>query len=368
MQQRIRFIAFNIFIIFSAFLLMEGTLALLLYSPRSIPGTVFPILREYYMDHDRNIIQLMPRLATYDSLRYYRLREGTFTFSNREFSVDFHVNSLGVRDDEASAQFPHAIVMGDSHGMGWGEHQDSTFANKIEHRLGIKVLNTATSSYATVREFRMLSLIKTDSLKCVIIQYCPNDFGENEAFLREGNKITIGTEQDYLNHCQVQGDITHYYPFKHIRKFFGIMGNHYKRNREPAPVAPEKTNDTKPEIDEATAFLNVIQSQLHKLPDGIPILVFSVRGRSTDASFSQSINTQLKKGLYPELLNRLYVLNLSEILTPEKYFLLDDHINHLGHEAISRQISIWFASIEAADSIPTTLASGPQSVLPNQIH
>jgi len=163
-------------------MLLEGVLGLLLAVPSFLPEKALGFTRVLYKTSGIELIHLEPECARYDPELLYTLRPGQCVFSNWEFSTEIRVNSLGVRDDEASLRTPEIIVLGDSHALGWGVDQDEVFAQRIERGSPFTVLNTGISSYATVRQMRLLDRIDTTNLKYLIVQYCDNDYRENKEF------------------------------------------------------------------------------------------------------------------------------------------------------------------------------------------
>ena len=146
-------VKYCLYLLFTTFILLgisEGIANLFLNNPSLIQNTIFiRPFKTYYKIYDRNAIQYVPEFGMYNNITSYTLRPGSFVFSNRAFSNHFSVNSIGVRDDEQSIVSPEIIVLGDSHAMGWGVDQDSTFAYLIDNRFSEHVLNAAISSYGT---------------------------------------------------------------------------------------------------------------------------------------------------------------------------------------------------------------------------
>ena len=139
-----------------AVLLAEGLLLTMYRHPAAwYPAGLRRFLTTEYFNR-RNIVQLDERHARYDPELFYTLEPGAFMFSNPEFSTQFVVNRIGVRDNQRSLEQPEIVVAGDSYAMGWGVQQDESFPELIERRTGRRVLNAAMSSYGTVRERRML--------------------------------------------------------------------------------------------------------------------------------------------------------------------------------------------------------------------
>ena len=145
--------------------LVEGAVALYFRHPIRVPR-LQAVARYIYGTVARDVVQFDPAFARYDAELLYTLRPGRFTFSQFEFRTPYEVNSLGVRDDEASLAAPEIVVVGDSVAMGWGVEQDETFAQLIERRTSRRVLNASVSSYGTVRELRLLDRIDRRGGRC----------------------------------------------------------------------------------------------------------------------------------------------------------------------------------------------------------
>src|SRR4029453_16623439 len=85
-------------------------------------GIVVNAYRSYYINFDRDDIQYNPACARYDPDLFYTLKPGSCTFANREFSVEYRINSLGggagrnlqchhrAQDALASAQHSRILV------------------------------------------------------------------------------------------------------------------------------------------------------------------------------------------------------------------------------------------------------------------
>src|SRR5262245_4382057 len=101
-----------------------------------LPAGMLLSFRRLYMMVDRPIIQYDPNMATYDPELFYTLKPGRFVFEAREFSTEYSVNSLGVRDDERSLDKPEIVVIGDSFAMGWAVQQEEAFPQLIERKTG----------------------------------------------------------------------------------------------------------------------------------------------------------------------------------------------------------------------------------------
>jgi hypothetical protein len=310
----------------------EGGFTLLLARPsllRWLPATTMSHVRRYYLANDRNMIQAMPECARYDPELFYTLKPGTFRFRNREFDDEFHVNRLGLRDDEASLRSPAIVVLGDSYAMGWGVAQDETIAEIIERETGLRALNAGIASYGTVREMRLLDRIDTSHLRYLVIQYCNDDFLENRPFTSHGNAFSVGDEGKY------QEDVRR--AARRKRYWFGRRTISFLRDVF-SPVEPPGPRPATPE-DEARYFVNTVLHAGRTDLSGVRLIVFEIaQSRAVDSAFVLELRRRAASEEYPAHIRNMRVLDLTGRLTPEDYYDLDDHLRKSGQLAVARAI------------------------------
>lgn len=327
MKKKYTVILYNVIVVLVIFGALEFYFEYKLAHPESLDGRMKIAAQNYYMKYGRQIIQYEPEMATYNEALFYKLKPGTFQFKNREFDTTFNVNSLGVRDDEASLNNPEIIVLGDSHAMGWGIEQEETFAELLQNSTEKKVLNTAISSYGTAREFKLLEQVNTDSLQYIIIQYCDNDYKENHSYYHNSNVLKISSKEVYDKLSSDQRAKGNYYIFKHVLKFPKLILN-ANTKEEPTEKSPK---------DEITVFLNVIK-QAKILNDKIKIIVVNINGRKTTNHFISNLRQTLQNEEWKELAKHIVPLDISSGLTTEKYNVLDDHMNANGHAFVASEL------------------------------
>jgi len=314
------------------FFAAEGSIALLLSNPRLIPaGYPLNLLRYYHANHERDIIQFSEECARYDPALFYTLKPGTCQFTNREFSVAYRINSLGVRDSEAALFDPEIVVLGDSQAMGWAVAQEETYAAVLGQMTGRKVLNAGVSSYGTVREMIMLGRISPARLKYIIIQYSENDYDENRIFVDNRRQFRISPEKKYEAVRRFHRQNTKYYPGKHIVTLIKIMASPdiTITDADPVPYHP----------NEAEVFLQVLQASPVDLR-GRQIIVFEANPYGANArSFLEKLAQEAGKPTYPAYIRNMIVLDLSRELNPGNYLRLDDHITAAGHRLIASRLA-----------------------------
>lgn len=269
------------------------------------------------------------KLSRHDSIMGYKFQSGiTGRFTNPEFNVEIKTNSLGVRDDEASLHDPSIVVLGDSHGMGWGVEQQERFSEVLEKQFDIKVLNTAITSYGTHRESKLLSQVDLDSCKLLIIQYCDNDLDENRVNYPNPQKSGIDARAFEVAGKQNTINKT-YFPFKGIfLSLRSLIINGLKKSPPPAPAAPAKPVTNVPAVkqEHAEAFFPYLE-RIRAIYKG-PIVVFDL------GVYNYPIVKEFESYQATHPAQDTYFFNVHPLLGRPEYFTIDDHINARGHGKI----------------------------------
>lgn len=329
-------ILYSVFLLTTVVILMDGTVNYLMgHGDILFAYYKHPYLnpfREYYARVDRKVIQYLPECGRYDEGLTYTLKPGTCRFHNREFDVEYRINSAGVRDDEASLAAPDIIVLGDSHAMGWGVKQEQTYADLIEQQTGMKVLNAAIASYGTVRELKMLSRLDTAHLKYVILQYTDNDALENREYLQHGNTLPIMPRAAYDRLVADHVKSTRYFFGKHswwtLSTLFGKL--------VPAASAAQAPPD--PKAEEADLFLNVL---LHSPVDlsHVKVMVMEINSYAGNSPvFLNKLGEKIAATAAPAWIRNLILLDLSRDLGVDKYFKLDEHMTADGYRVVADRL------------------------------
>jgi hypothetical protein len=311
----------SLFIIILEFLIFLG-----LEYPSRIPAMLLPAYKLYYQSSDRNIIQVTD-CACYDSGLFYILRTGGCQFKNREFEVENNINTAGLRDDEISLSHPKLVVLGDSYAMGWGVPQQESFPQVLEKISQQRVLNAGISSYGTAREVQLFNRLAPDSVQTIFLQYHANDFDENQTFVRNGYKLPIRSRKSYDSlrlHINKRED---YYPLKHISGICQAVSRKLMSSAK-APVSETRA---------ASVFMDVL-SHLNINKSQVRIIVFKMdeSSRINDA-FVNAVDSIATMPRFTDW--NISTLRISDILTNEDYFVLDEHINAQGHKKIADRMA-----------------------------
>ncbi len=325
-----------------ALLLAEGLLIGLLARPtllRRLPRNVAHHLRNYYLEHDRDLLQADACCARYDPDLFYTLKPGRFRFANREFDVAFEVNSLGVRDGEAALRAPEVVVAGDSFAMGWGVERDETFARRVQALTGLRVLNTGVSSYGTARELLLLRRVDTRHMRFLLVQYDRNDAWENVSFERHDGRLPIRPREAFEHTLSRAPQRRTYWPgrcvFEIVRAI--LDPGHHEPLEGPTPAPDEQ----------ARHFAYVLR---RLLPAGdYDVMVFELSPAAPpDDAFARALRAELRApGAAPA--QRVHVLELGRVLRPEHYFDLDDHLRATGHARVGEELARAIARVGASD-------------------
>ena len=316
----------------------EVVLRLIAFGVITVPDD--SLFRAYYMNAEREIISYLPTCARYDQDLTYTLKPGECRFANREYGTHLQVNSMGLRDDEASLQAPEIIVLGDSHAMGWGVQQEDSFPQRLEQASGMKVLNAGVPSYGTARELLLLKRLDTSHLHYLVIQYCNNDDEENALFLRRGGKQVPMSVADYQQESATYRALLPYWPLKYLDYTFGevqfLLGQWWEKHQGRLPAS-----ETVLSPDQAVErFLAVLAASGVNLP-GVKIIVLDMNAVERRSwPFIPALQARLKSpGQDLPLMAKGFVaIAIPELADQHYYFNLDDHMNREGHERVAQAL------------------------------
>lgn len=334
MKRKLYYILYLVLITALCLLGIELYLNYLLNNPEKSPKNWQATLSDYYHLSDASFIQQESEMARYDDGLFYTLRPGEFVFENREFSNEFQVNNAGLRDDEASLEYPKVIMLGDSYGMGWGIDQQKTYAQLVEKEAELTVLNAGISSYGTPRELLMLDRLKTDSLQYLIVQFCKNDIVEINTYLDNNNRLPISSEDVYDSVCQAIQSSHSYYPFKHCFQLLPHLFNEQ-------PILTEQNTKTQKKQKSKDSqrihrgFLQLLKNS-KKIPENTQIILFQLDAKADSGYyFMKTVKSILDREMGSSLQDRVSFIDFSTSFGDQHYFILDEHINEKGHRVVA---------------------------------
>jgi lysophospholipase L1-like esterase len=340
MTDRRTFFSSVAFVAFSAAvaaIIVEALLLTMLHVPGltgALPRPMRRLVQQVYRHFNRSLIQFDPDCAQYDAGLTYTLKPGTCTFANIEFRTTVHVNRLGLRDDEAALAAPEVIAIGDSHTMGWGVEEDQTFGRVLARKSGLKVLNAGISSYGTVREMMLLDRLDVSKLRVLVLQYSDNDLVENQTFRAQGDHLPITTEAEYDKVRRYYARQRSYYPGKYVYRLF------MKAVRLEAPEPDQLPMEPASPADEARLFINALSHAGHAHLDNVRVIVLEVNEQlQPRRPFIVAVEQAKRDPENPRFVRELTTLDLSTVLEPKDFYVLDDHMNPRGHQVVGEALA-----------------------------
>lgn len=287
------------------------------------------VFRQIYADYFRRLLTVAPECGVYDSRLFYRLKPGSCRFRNWEFDVTYHVNSQGLRDDEASLVSPQVISLGDSFSVGWGVEQEENFPSLLERRVGLRTLTAGVPSYGTARQTQLVSELDTSQLRYLIIQYCGNDLSENEQLVADG-VLHISSQAQFEMAGNFDASIARYWPGKYLGSFMAVALRRVL-GREPRP-----SRDYRREVD---LFLKVLSRM--KLNDTVTVVLFEMDDRQELANdFAEELRARIMiDNDLPQFLRTAVVLDTDGIMSDEDYLPIDGHLNTAGEAKLADAVA-----------------------------
>ena len=348
MRKTIKVILFNVAVIALILALFEGAMYALLRQPallKHCPKGIRNSMGYLYSMGERRVIQFSPECARYDEHLGYTLKPGSCLFSGTEFSNQYSINKQGLRDSEESLHRPDVIVAGDSYAMGWAVDQTETFAKVLAQKSGLRILNSAIASYGTAREMLLLGRLDTSQLKYLVVQYCENDLAENRTFLKAGNRLETLSRQEYEHYTAVNNEPKDYTPGKYLVLKIDKKLKEWRQSRGKKAAAEASPADRKAsggavaaELDEVDCFLQTLMNGPVDL-SGVQIIVLEAVGKGDfDRPFIGQLTQRIRSGPYPDYIRKIIPLDITKVITPDHYYLLDDHWTPAGHRAIAEAL------------------------------
>lgn len=304
-----------------ALVLLECTVELVLNHPGVLLGQphLLGVARYYHRGRDWLVVQADPRCVRWDAELGYMLRPPGCTIADREFTVDYAVNSQGLRDDEESLRDPAIVVVGDSYAMGWGVAREESFPERIERARGVRVLNAGISSYDTARELALLERLDTGSVRAVVIQYCSNDDSGNQLYVEEG-KLYAPSEEWFTTELEKAQRLRHRFFGKHLLTIATrVVTGLSDRGSGGAGVGKSEYY-----------FLETLRRH-QPLLAGKVVVVIPACGINCKA-FVDALRALLAEPRYAELAAVVSIADASPRLDLQRdFYPLDGHLNASGH-------------------------------------
>jgi hypothetical protein len=330
------------FFSFLAFLILaEAGCSWMLHHPRSIPRPLLTAFRYYYNNYQRDILQYNKNISHYDPALFYRMKGNIRSlFTNIEFSDSVCTDSSGFRDNRSAAGKPQIVCLGDSYTLGWGAQQDDAYPVLLEHILGKPVLNTGMSSYGTAREAGSLPFIDTTDVSAIVIQYCNNDAGENQAFVDDHFHLSISPQSSYDSAVEALRWSKLYFPGKCFCTLTKILLEQCVSKLTPRP-GPQPSPPSPDSYDqEAAWFVEVLRHSGWNIGK-IQIFVFDICDyQNMTEKFVDALDKRLATPDDNLLFKgHLHILHIKPLLTAQDYYTLDEHLRPSGTRKLARFVA-----------------------------
>lgn len=302
-----------------------------------LPTPIVEALSYLYFFHACDAIVYHEQRGRYDDGLFYTLQPGQFEFANMEFSNHYEVNSLGLRDDEASLRNPEMVFLGDSYTMGWGVEQTEAFPELLAKRMGRKALNMGIASYGTAREFLALEKVPLDSCRLLVLQFCPNDVAENHAFISNGCHLKVSPRRLFEDETRHNRLNAHYFPFKYAH---GCLAFLVKKCFDH--LAPTALSDAPPKgiSQQGVADFFAVLGEIRTRYPG-PIVVFHLGMGTTQPVVYQQFQTWLEA--HP--MSGVSLFNAANVLSVSDYYLLDQHLTVSGNQKLAAGLAAFLADV-----------------------
>ena len=281
------------------------------------------IQKQIYFKGYRNIWQNNTNCTDFDIHLLYKPKIGNCAFTNPEFKTllkfdEYSRNHNILRDNNFFDEY--LIVLGDSIAMGWGVNDDETFSYLLEKKLKKRVYNMAVSSYGSVREIKKLKLSPYyKNSKTIIIQYHPNDLGENKEL--DINKIY--SKKEFQNNFSDKSS--------NLKRYELILGTFKSSIR---------------------LFFSDINDFIFK-DNNLELIDFSIHKKYLENVLKENVELNKKRVIiflplnpwqkvinFPNNSDQLEYIQIK--MDKSDFFIIDDHPNKFGHLKIASRLFDYF--------------------------
>jgi hypothetical protein len=288
--------------------------------------------RELYMG-DRNLATISDECGVWDAELTYLLKPGGCTFSNTEFRTAIRVNSARLRGSEEALRAPEIIVLGDSYAMGWGVEEPEAFTALLAAATGRRVLNAGVASFGTVRELKLLSRLDLSHLSTLLIQFCNNDYVENEAWARNGGRLPTLPREEWEGWVRYNEAYRRYWPGRYLFRMLSPRLEHLFRRTSPEPGPDPK--DPVARKNQVDFFIRVMEASPVDL-SRVDVIVFELNGRNQDADwFGPMLREAVQRRGGIRGVPRFVSIDVAPSLGANDFFVLDEHLNAAGHRKVA---------------------------------
>lgn len=313
--------------------LAEAMLALLGHVPALARLPVIGDLgKEIYMG-SRNLVTMSEECGAWDADVTYLLKPGGCTFSNTEYRTTIRVNSAGLRGGDEALRAPEVIVLGDSYAMGWGVEEQEAFPALLAASTGRRTLNAGIASFGTVRELKLLSRLDLSRLSTLLIQFCNNDYVENEAWVRDGGRLPTLSREEWEGWVRRDVAYRRYWPGRYL--YWMLSPRLERLFRRTAPPPGPDPKDPVVRKNQVDFFIRVMEASPVDLSN-VDVIVFELNGRNLDADwFGPMLREEMRRRGGIRGVPRFVSIDVAPSLDADDFYVLDEHLNPAGHRKVA---------------------------------
>ena len=300
-------------------------------------GLLREFQRDFYNNRGyRNIWQMQRDCVALDEELIYIPKIGECRFRNPEFDTTLHFEETG-RQRNRTPSFKSEmgiVVLGDSFAMGWGVNDHESFANIIQDELRRPVYNLAVSSYGTVRELiRLQQSGLNDKVDTILIQYCANDLGENTQIENENAFLESKVHyQETFNGVKAIGDES---VLKSITRAFSFAIEKPVRYSRDLLLGTKKKDQFAPHYQ---GLLTVLTKFGALLGNKRVVVIYTDKDRLAGFPVGKD-----------KAVGNVEFLDLE--LDDDDYYVIDEHLNSLGHKKVGKALSRYLDKPYIAESV-----------------
>jgi lysophospholipase L1-like esterase len=248
-MKRIKYFLFTIL-----FIILFGELLFLIFpSIHSIPPPY-------------NTAELDERLGWKPKGDYHYSGE-MYSLNNQPYPIEISTNSFGFRNTGNPVISNIAILfIGDSFTQSVEVSDSKTFYSILERQLNTKVSAIGMAGYGTLQESLILEeyLDEIDP-KVVVLQFCSNDFIDNEIELERKAIYYVGEKRPYLNSAkdvEIMHPLSQFHQLVNKTNFIKFCFGKWKRVK--AKLNIKKRNSSELKITEEGRLYSPYQSSIAK--------------------------------------------------------------------------------------------------------
>lgn len=284
-----------------------------------------------------------------------------------EYDVAFATNSLGQRDDEAVEKAgPRVLLLGDSFTCGYGVERHETFADQLEARLQVDVVNAGVGGYETIHQLRYFQSRGRDLKPDVVVyaMYLGNDLPNNRHWTttedgrlvrvdggpalcppRELKLVSLAKRSVWLRRA--------FHAAKQLAGFGPAEGRPWRPDtRYLALCARELDAEAQADLAEARILLAKLRDEVQA--SGARLLVVTIPTRVDVEHDAHDVGCDFARPSrdVAGMLDGLGIANLALYeplrqdharLSEPLYYPRDGHWNALGHACAAEHLAGWLA-------------------------